>query len=102
MKRQDDFVRKTQSICKLFRTTICNITLEQMSNKVNVNMKNLSAWENGRSNKVEYLFYYYDILDEFAKKQFIDAVFNSDGKKIVVDTTSNIDGSVMSYSIRVM
>lgn len=99
MERTDDFVRKTQSICKVFRSIICDMTLEQMSHVVHVDKNHLSAWEDGKTDKVEYLFYYYDILDEVAKKQFIDAVFHSDGKTMAVDIL-DMDGDNTSYAIR--
>lgn len=96
------FVRKAQTICKMFRNDICNITLQEMADLYEVNLKSLSAWECGRSNKVEYLFYYYDLLGtECEQKWFIDAVFNSDNKKVVIDTSRDTNGEVVVKSVHI-
>lgn len=88
-KRTDEnFIRKAQNYCKFFRGSVCKVSLRQMAEKFGLNDKNLTAWENGRSNKADYLFYYYDLCeDEVTKEWFLKAVFASDGKELVVSST---------------
>lgn len=94
-------VAKAQSFCKIFRANIVKITLREMSEKFSLNSKTLSAWEHGRVNKAEYLFYYYNLTDDLElKKQFLDVIFNSEGKDIIIDTTVSLDTNEKHISIR--
>lgn len=55
--------------CKYYRTEILDLTLEQMSIKVNVKTTTLSSFENGRSTNYKHLIKYYECgTDE--QKQF--------------------------------
>lgn len=100
IRTDKNFVRKAQSFCKVLRSEICNVTLQEMSDLYNVNLKNLSAWENGRSNKAEYIFYYYDLCNnEIDKQTFLKVVFESDNKDVIIDTTKDITGRCSSYTI---
>lgn len=48
-----------QKICKLYREQVLRLTLSQMSDKTGVNLKTLSAFENGRSNNLNHIKIYY-------------------------------------------
>ena len=56
--------------CKYFRSEKLNMTLNEMSNKVNVNVSTLSSFENGRSTNYNHLIRYYRLGNEEQKKFF--------------------------------
>lgn len=100
-KRKDtDFIFKAQQFCKLVRTDICNCSLQTMGEIMGVNYKNLSAWENGRSNKAEYLFYYYDLIaTQEMKDLFLKVVFGSDNKDVSIQVQKDIQNNCSNFAI---
>ena len=56
--------------CKYFRSELLNLTLNEMSNKVNINISTLSSFENGRSTNLNHLIRYYRMGNEEQKKFF--------------------------------
>lgn len=56
--------------CKYFRSEVLNFTLNEMSNKVNINTSTLSSFENGRSTNYNHLIRYYRLGNEEQKKFF--------------------------------
>lgn len=46
------------SVCRLFRERVLQMTLQEMSNKTGANLKTISAFENGRSNNIQHLKLY--------------------------------------------
>lgn len=46
--------------CKVFRTMVLHVSLTDFCNQNNVNIKNVSAFENGRANNIKYVFLYYN------------------------------------------
>ncbi len=84
-KRVDDYVTRSQQLCKFFREEVVQISLKTMGETFDVLPATLSAWENGKSKAVDYIFYYYDIIVEPQyKEKFLDLIFNSDNKCIKV------------------
>lgn len=55
--------------CKYYRTEILDLTLEQMSKKVNVKTTTLSSFENGRSTNYKHLVKYYE-CGTYEQRQF--------------------------------
>lgn len=47
-----------QKICKLFREEVLKKTLLQLSEESGINLKTISAFENGRSNNINHLKIY--------------------------------------------
>lgn len=56
--------------CKYFRSEVLNLTLIEMSEKVNVKNTTLSSFENGRSTNLTHLNKYYECGDEEQKTFF--------------------------------
>lgn len=84
-KRADDFTTNCQKICKFFREEVVQISLKTMGETFDLVPATLSAWENGKSKNVDFIFYYYDIIvDEQYKKIFLRLIFDSDNKAIKV------------------
>lgn len=46
--------------CKYFRSEVLNLTLQEMSDKVNVKNSTLSSFENGRSSNFSHVSKYYN------------------------------------------
>ena len=49
--------------CRYFRSEVLNLTLEEMSKKVNVKNSTLSSFENGRSTNLGHIHKYYNCGD---------------------------------------
>ena len=49
--------------CRYFRSEVLNLTLEEMSKKVNVKTSTLSSFENGRSTNLWHINKYYNCGD---------------------------------------
>lgn len=49
---------KIGSYCKDFREKTLNVSLTDFCTEMNENIKNVSAFENGRANNIKYLFLY--------------------------------------------
>lgn len=56
-------------ICRLFREQVLQITLQEMSNKTGVNLKTISAFENGRSKNIEHLQLYIKCCSDSVEEQ---------------------------------
>ena len=49
--------------CRYFRSEVLNLTLQEMSDKVNVKNSTLSSFENGRSTNLSHIKKYYNCGD---------------------------------------
>lgn len=49
--------------CRYFRSEVLNLTLQEMSDKVNVKNSTLSSFENGRSTNFSHIINYYSCGD---------------------------------------
>lgn len=58
--------------CKYYRTEILDLTLEQMSEKVDAKKTTLSSFENGRSTNYKHLVKYYECGTDEQKQFFRD------------------------------
>ena len=56
--------------CKYFRSEVLNLTLIEMSEKVNVKNTTLSSFENGRSTNYNHLIKYYRCATDEQKAFF--------------------------------
>ena len=56
--------------CKQFRINFLGISLKDMGDLYGISIKNLSNFENTDSNVLDYVFYYYDLADDYGKKIF--------------------------------
>ena len=57
-----ELVLKVGEYCKDFRLNTLKLTLTEFSNLRDLNLKNVSAFEHGNANSIEYLYHYYNIL----------------------------------------
>lgn len=68
-------VEKIGSFCRDFRIKTLHLKLVDFCELTDSNIKNVSAFENGRANNIMYLFLYYDVASEQLKDEFIKGVF---------------------------
>lgn len=68
-------VEKIGSFCRDFRIKTLQLKLVDFCELTDSNIKNVSAFENGRANNIMYLFLYYDVANEQLKDEFIKGVF---------------------------
>lgn len=72
----DSMAHYTGERCARFRNDILQISQKDFCNINKINVKNVSAFENGRANNIKYLFYYYKMCDsEQKQKRFSEYVF---------------------------
>jgi hypothetical protein len=73
----NEIIKKTVGeYCKNFRINELNLTLVDFSFFTNTNFKTIWAFENGRSNNIKYLFYYYVIAYGFKRDIFVKGLFD--------------------------
>ena len=56
--------------CKMYRTYILNLTLEEMSEKTGVKVPTISSFENGRSTNAKHIEMYYNLSTDEQKTFF--------------------------------
>lgn len=71
-----ELVLKVGEYCKDFRLNTLKLTLTEFSNLTDLNLKNVSAFERGKANSIEYLYHYYNMCGEGLKKEFTKGLFN--------------------------
>lgn len=69
-------IAKICKYCKDFRENILKISLTNFCEINNENIKNVSAFENGRANNIKYLFLYYRLCNDKQRKLFYDGLFS--------------------------
>lgn len=60
------------NICKAHREQVLKITLMELSERTGINIKTISAFENGRSSNMNHLFLYIDESNAEELDSFID------------------------------
>ena len=63
-------IKDTGKFCKMFRTEILQMTLEDLSKETGVKVTTLSAFENGRSRNLEHINNYLIFADSEQEKIF--------------------------------
>ena len=71
-----ELVLKVGAYCKDFRLNTLKLTLTEFSTFTELNLKNVSAFEHGKANNIEYLYHYYNMCSEGLKKEFSKGLFN--------------------------
>lgn len=71
----DDLIFRIGQYCRDFRIKYLDMTLKDFSNLHGLNNKNVNAFEFGRANNIEYLYYYYKTSNDSMKKKFSRGLF---------------------------
>lgn len=61
--------------CREFRINELNMSLKDFSKIAGLNNKNVNAFEFGRANNIQYLFYYYRLCNDSLKNKFSRGLF---------------------------
>ena len=69
-KDKQNLAVTTGKFCKQFRQDFLAINLKDMGELYGISMRNLGNFENTDSNVLDYVFYYYDLADDYGKKIF--------------------------------
>ena len=74
----DEFSKnKIGNFCKDFRKNVLHVSLTDFCNEMNENIKNVSAFENGRANNIKYLFLYKNMcINDNQKTTFLTGLFD--------------------------
>lgn len=77
MKEHDKerLIKVVGEYCKDFRIKELKLTLKEFSEITDLNNKNVNAFEYGRANNIQYLFYYYRLCNDSLKNKFSKGVF---------------------------
>jgi len=75
-KEIDTMAHYTGERCARFRNDVLKVTQTDFCRNTGTNIKNISAFENGRANNIRYLFYYYNMCKtQIEQQQFTNYVF---------------------------
>lgn len=69
-KDKQNLAVTTGKFCKQFRESFLRISLKDMGELYGISIKNLSNFETTESNVLDYVFYYYDLADDYGKEIF--------------------------------
>lgn len=72
---QKELIEKVGAFCKDFRINYLEMSLTEFCNISDLNIKNVSAFEHGRANNIQYLFRYYRLCNDSLKKRFASELF---------------------------
>lgn len=73
--RKKERITRVGEFCKKYREDYLRMSLTDFSIETNINIKNLSAFERGNANSIDYLFYYYELGTELDKVVFRNNIF---------------------------
>ena len=69
-KDKYDLAVVSGKFCKQFRINFLGISMKDMGELYGLSIENLSNFENTEINVLDYIFYYYDLADDYGKKVF--------------------------------
>lgn len=71
-----EYMKFVGEYCKVYRAITLNITLKRMSELTDINMKTISAFENGRSTNMEHFIQYSQLGNDNQREQFLKGFNN--------------------------
>lgn len=74
-KDKEKLVKNVGKYCLDFRVNDLNLSLKEFSEITGLNNKNVNAFEYGRANNIQYLFYYYRLCNDSLKNKFSKGLF---------------------------
>lgn len=94
---------KLSRFCATWRKNVLNMSLSDMADKLEVTVSRLSAFETGRSTKLNNLFFYYACTGSDKMKQlFINTIFIAIyemDKDVAIKSTRDINGNILDVEI---
>lgn len=74
-KDKEKLIKNVGKYCLDFRVNDLNLSLKEFSEITGLNNKNVNAFEYGRANNIQYLFYYYRLCNDSLKNKFSRGLF---------------------------
>ena len=68
-------IKNVGKYCREFRINDLKLSLKDFSEITGLNNKNVNAFEYGRANNIQYLFYYYRLCNDSLKRKFSKGLF---------------------------
>lgn len=75
MTDRQKLIKKVGQYCREFRINELKLSLKEFSEITGLNYKNVNAFEYGRANNIQYLFYYYRLCNDSLKYKFANGLF---------------------------
>ena len=63
-------IKDIGQFCKMYRTYVLDLTLEEMSNLTGVKVPTISSFENGRSSNSKHIAMYYNLSKSDEERKF--------------------------------
>ena len=74
-KDKEKLIKAVGNYCLEFRINDLKLSLKEFSDITGLNNKNVNAFEYGRANNIQYLFYYYRLCNDSLKNKFSKGLF---------------------------
>ena len=75
LSEKEKLIKNVGRYCKKFRINDLKLSLKEFSEITGLNNKNVNAFEYGRANNIQYLFYYYRLCNDSLKNKFSKGLF---------------------------
>ena len=72
---KEKLIKNVGKYCRDFRINYLDMSLTEFCNITDLNIKNVSAFEHGRANNIQYLFRYYRLCNDSLKNKFSEGLF---------------------------
>ncbi len=72
---KEKLIKNVGEYCMKFRINDLKLSLKEFSEITGLNNKNVNAFEYGRANNIQYLFYYYRLCNDSLKNKFSKGLF---------------------------
>ena len=75
LSEKEKLIKNVGKYCREFRIDVLKLSLKDFSEITGLNNKNVNAFEYGRANNIQYLFYYYRLCNDSLKNNFSKGLF---------------------------
>ena len=75
ISEKEKLIKNVGRYCRGFRINDLKLSLKEFSEITGLNNKNVNAFEYGRANNIQYLFYYYRLCNDALKNKFSKGLF---------------------------
>ena len=72
---KEKLIKNVGKYCMEFRINDLKLSLKDFSEITELNNRNVNAFEHGRANNIQYLFYYYRLCNDSLRNKFSKGLF---------------------------
>lgn len=76
ISEKEILIKNVGKYCREFRINELKLSLKEFSEITGLKNKNVNAFEYGRANNIQYLFYYYSLCNDSLKHKFSKGLFD--------------------------